>query len=287
MRIVKGLLVFVIGVSVGWNLTGTFERPQSHAPPSIAWFNDILIGGDIWDGIAPLGSAARPCRWKNVNVGSISNVEMCLDIEEHNHEISLGCEEACKVARNLEDGIYVNIGSSSGLCLMRILLESSMNVIAVEPHPVKLFHLTSTILKLDVRLRERIIVLPIAAGDRENSAFLFSGDRNYGDDVDDIFRNEAVEVPIHRLDRVMWLSRTRIGLIHIDTGGGRECGILQALSDSSIDAIVLETHAPAKNNCTELNLINSVRDLGFSLNIRKDCRRWTKKLVCSAIARIK
>ena len=286
MGTAKGALIFVFGVSLGWNLS--IAKPKSHALARTSWFVDILKAGDVWDGNAPMGSAARPCRWKNVTVGSATNVELCLDAEDADEETigSLGCDDAWKVARNLQDGIYVHIGSNAEFCMMRMVLQSSMNVIVVEPHPIKLFHLTSTIMKLDARFRERIIVLPIAAGDREDTAFLFSGDRNYGDDVDEKFRNESLEVPIHRLDHVLWLSRTRIGLIHIATGGGRECGILQALSDSQIDSIVVETHTQPRNNCTKLNLMRSVRELGFSMNMKKDCNRRKNKLVCSANAQI-
>lgn len=278
-------MLFIVGVSLGWNLS--IVKPESHAPARASWVADILKGGDVWDGNAPLGSAARPCLWKNVTMGSAANVELCLDVEHYDEETSLGCDDAWKVATNLQDGFYVHIGSNAGFCMIRIILESSMNVIVVEPHPIKLFRLTSTILKLDAKFRERIIVLPIAAGDQEDAAFLFSGDRNYGDNVDEQFRNESLEVPIHRLDRVLWLSRTRIGLIHIDASGGRECGILQALSDSQIDSIVLETHARGRNNCTELNVMHNLRELGFSMNMEKDCSRRTNKLVCSVNSRIR
>lgn len=237
----------------------------------------------MWDGKVPLGSAAIPCHWKNVTLGSNGYpVELCSD--GYDQEPNLECDDAWQIVRNLDqDGIYVNVGSSLGYCALRILLDSALTVIAVEPHPVKLFHLTSTLLKLDASVRERIIVLPIAAGYREDTAFLFSGDRNYGPDVEARFRVESLEVPIHRLDRVLSSSTNSISLIHVDTGGGMECSVLQGLSELKVDSVLFETHEQEHNNCTKSGLIEIVQKLGFSLNLEQNCRRRMAKLVCTVV----
>ncbi len=240
----------------------------------------------MWDGKVPLGSAARPCQWKNVTLGRQAfPVELCLD-GNGDEESNLKCDDALQIVNNLhQDGIYVNVGSNRGYCALRILLDTTLKVIAVEPHPVKLFHLTSTLLKLDPSVQERIIVLPIAAGDREDTAFLFSGDRNYGPDVEARFRVESLEVPIHRLDRVLSSSSTNtISLIHVDTGGGMECSVLQGISELHVDSLLFKTHEQGeRNNCTKSGLREIVQKSGFSLNLEKNCRRHMSKLICTVL----
>jgi FkbM family methyltransferase len=280
MRKIYELLLFIVGSSVGWNLA--FVKPSSEGVPKVLSprFAGIIKGGDMWDGKAPLGSAARPCHWKNVTLGLNGyHVELCLD--GFDQEPNLECHEVWQIVRNAhQDGVYVNVGSSLGYCALRILVDSALTVVAVEPHPVKLFHLTSTLLKLNASVRERIIVLPMAAGFREDTAFLFSGDRNYGPDVEASFRDESLEVPIHRLDRVLSSSLNAISLIHVDTGGGMECSVLQGLSELQVDSLLIETNEQEQNNCTKSGLRKIIQKLGFSLNLEKDCRRRVSKLVC-------
>jgi FkbM family methyltransferase len=281
MRKIYELLLFIVGSSVGWNLALVKPSFDGGTKVLTPWFAGIIKGGDIWDGKVPLGSAARPCRWKNATLGSKGFiVELCLD--GYDQEPNTECDEAWQIVRNLnQDGIYVNVGSSLGYCALRILLDSALTVIAVEPHPVKLFHLTSTLLKLNASLRERIIVLPIAAGYRDDTAFLFSGDRNYGPDVDARFRGESLEVPIHRLDRVL-SSLNTIRLVHVDTGGGMECSVLQGLSElQQVNSLLFETHEQEQNNCTKSGLIEIVQKLGLSLNFEEDCMRHMTNLVCT------
>mmetsp|Transcript_38686 Transcript_38686/g.81070 ORF Transcript_38686/g.81070 Transcript_38686/m.81070 type:complete len:233 (+) Transcript_38686:52-750(+) len=62
------------------------------------------------------------------------------------------------------DGLYVEVGANIGACILEMLLSTNANIIAFEPHPRNLFHLRSTISKLDPSMQDRVVIVPTALG---------------------------------------------------------------------------------------------------------------------------
>jgi hypothetical protein len=60
-------------------------------------------------------------------------------------------------------GIFGAIGANIGPCVLHMLLHSNARVIAVEPARENLYCLTQTLLRLDKRHRERVVVLPVGS----------------------------------------------------------------------------------------------------------------------------
>ena len=295
------IILFIAGVSVGWNLKST-KKPQDNNKDAAQqvlkapWYTDIILQGDMWDGKAPLGSVARPCVWKNISFfgdnpsAALHTVEMCLDNNHNDTRHVIYCEEAWGAAQEMTDGIVVNVGSDFGMCVLRMLVTTSNKIIAVEPHPVKLFHLTSTLLKLDLKLRERVVVLPMAAGSRDDTVLFFTGKHNYGSmhNVSEEFQDESTEVPIHRLDSVFSSTAQSIGLLRINTGG-MTCDVLQGLHGLKVDSLLFETRDWAACSKSELRhqWVQTTLSMGFKIDLEKNCleEKWPRgkdKLVCSA-----
>lgn len=297
-KVYGNTLIFIVGISVGWNLKGTNKKPRQKKDEGAAkkllrtsggdnattidtnlpWYADILKGDvHIWNGKEPLGSAAKPCRWQDVTIGgggsSTLQIKQMCRAEDENEKDSRSSTQGeistcAHLPKRTKQGIYVDVGSGFGACVLTVLAQTKAKVIAVEPHPIKLYHLTSTLLRLDLTLRDRVVVLPIAAGHRDDLAYLFTAERNYAGTIGEEFRNESVEVAIRRLDAVLATSTAanRITLMKIDAQG-MECDILRGTRGLKMDQIYLETHESdlKRFNCSRSTLEDLSEEHGFLL----------------------
>jgi FkbM family methyltransferase len=76
--------------------------------------------------------------------------------------------------------IYVDIGANIGTCVMQMLLTTNATIVAFEPHPYNLFVMTSTFMKLEENLRNRIHLFPIALGAESSESTIHMASDNRG-----------------------------------------------------------------------------------------------------------
>jgi hypothetical protein len=141
----------------------------------------------LWDGVRPIDSTDPDlhCRW--VPFSMVDNeVQMCVlhDDRVSDFIANTGRWPSClilgkvwgKMHEQKEPAwpqeppggstIFLDVGAQLGACTVYMLFKmQTARVVVVEPEPRNLFALTSTLLSLPPQYRERVAVLPIAAGD--------------------------------------------------------------------------------------------------------------------------
>ena len=97
--------------------------------------------------------------------------------------------------RSREDGpeaqapgksIWLEVGANIGMCTLEMLWRTDAHVVALEPSPANLFYLTSTLAaaaKLRPSVADRVLVIPLAAGDAASTSVLYAANSNAGNSV--------------------------------------------------------------------------------------------------------
>jgi hypothetical protein len=142
----------------------------------------------LWEGILPFNSTEPNlhCRWVPFRMIEGQEVQMCVhhDDRASDHIANTGRWPPCSILGTVWDKmhtsqesawpqeppggstIFLDVGAQLGACTVYMLFKmQTARVVVVEPEPRNLFALTSTLLSLPPQYRERVAVLPIAAGD--------------------------------------------------------------------------------------------------------------------------
>jgi len=185
----------------------------------------------------------------------------------------------------------LDIGANIGACTVQMLSLSSASVIAVEPSPVNLFHLTRSLrlaASAQVGVASRVTVLPVAVGDAAQRRDMFYEKGNHGDtrmaEVDgsnkttttlfDHLTDSPVEV--HQLDDLLKLSiaseqgsHLNVSLMKVDTQGF-ECralkGSVALLTSGAVESVVCElSKAMLRQLCQPDQVKVFFRKAGYSI----------------------
>ncbi|CAB9516786.1 expressed unknown protein [Seminavis robusta] len=160
---------------------------------------------------------------------------------------------------------FLDIGANIGACVLQVLLTTSANIMAFEPEPTNLFHLTSTISRLEPALRKRVYVFPIGLGNATQKAPIHvaadnRGNAAIGQPIPDRHQQDQVflppnMVPVERLDDIL-MKQHKIRLAKMDAQG-YECRILEGAQTTILQetsALVFElerTMLRASDDCSE------------------------------------
>jgi len=134
---------------------------------------------------------------------------------------------------------YVEIGAGQGACILEILLETSANVLAFEPHPELVYGFRKTMAEMDVEFRNRVTLVPIGLSDESMHDMIY---HTLKSKVDGQLRGEQplpkqkIKLPIYaeRFDTILenhpnLLPSNAKMIIHMDVTGS-ECKILSGIN---------------------------------------------------------
>jgi FkbM family methyltransferase len=144
---------------------------------------------------------SRECDWvKFLPYNSQNNVDMCIVPGNGNDVFVSGsvrtegrwseCDNITKLMIDYssydaeEGGIYIDIGTNIGTCLLQALTTlPNLDVASFEPDPGNQFYVTSTLSKLSNSMKDRISFFPIALGERTDIASIFVDTKNRGNSI--------------------------------------------------------------------------------------------------------
>jgi hypothetical protein len=192
---VRSSLVFLVGMSLGWNLRGSrlsmeLETVQTSTPP---WYSDILEPNlMVWNGQAPLG-APVDCSWTTIPFQNTS-LQVC----------GIALQDDCSyllpyVDRSSSEDLMLLVGAD---CVITFLTKTKSSLIVVEPNPKQLYQLTSTLLSF--QQQKRVAVVAMAVGPTDGLDVI------YGDNA-----NAAYHMTMTRLDSMLTRRDERIALMHV------------------------------------------------------------------------
>jgi len=251
----------------------------------------------------PVGSRSR-CVWMRPLFGG----EMCLleddRISRHvrNKGQWIGCDHYVemwhtqRIKRNTDIGklgrdkqdVIVEVGANIGACTLQLLLQTNATVFAFEPSPLNLFHLTESLHRTGLSnplLASRVVVFPIAVGDRNCSDRIFVAKGNVGNSVvnervrDHASQDMSLSYPIQvrKLDSVLSAqSFTRscsISMLKVDVQGF-ECRALSGMTSIVLAGAVSTMTIELANGwlsaqgCSAQHALKQMRSLGFQLDPR-------------------
>lgn len=185
-------------------------------------------------------------------------------------------------------GIFLELGANIGACTLEMLLLTSARIVAFEPSPVNLFHLTRSLSLAATRaanddIASRVVVFPIGAGDASSRSTMFNEKGNFGDSrigtqtaelaaaaaashrqFDGISQN----IDVYTLDEVFQQVKP-VHLMKLDIQGF-ECRALQGatslLLSGSVKSIIAETSKVLKRQlCTRKLLRDYLRAAGYRI----------------------
>ena len=168
--------------------------------------------------------------------------------------------------------VHVEIGANIGSCVMQVLLTTDATVYAFEPHPVNLFHLTSTLMNLDESYRNRVHLFPIALGAETGSSKIYMNRRNAGNAQVQrsgaTVREGETKIAIERLDDILD-NDIKITQMKMDAQGF-ECFIVNGMPQTlrNTKSLVFEVEEDQVNRfkeCTPAALVSSVKQSGFEI----------------------
>ncbi len=182
-------------------------------------------------------------------------------------------------SKSNKSGIYVEIGANIGSCIMEMLLSTDAPILAFEPHPKNQLCIQETISKLEPELQRRVVLVPIALGDKHGSSTIYSAKNNMGNsvvgqvikDYDAQEFDESLQhtIQVERLDSILSseMVDTDITLLKLDTQG-YECRILEGMGPEiarSVQQVKFEYAQKwlEAQNCTDY--LPRLRDYGFSI----------------------
>jgi len=171
---------------------------------------------------------------------------------------------------NTSSGWYIDIGANIGSCVLQVLLTTNARIVAFEPDPRNLWHLTSTLAQLEPHLRKRVYVFPVALGDATGTSEIHVAADNRGnaivgqsiqdrDTTNQTFL-EPMSIQVERMDDLIDGSNQQqdnnsIRLVKLDAQG-YECNIVRGMHEllAVIPTVVFELEMAmlrAFPNCSE------------------------------------
>jgi len=137
--------------------------------------------------------------------------------------------------------IHVEVGANIGACVLELLLafdnDNDLHILAFEPNPVNLLRLTSTLVQLEQKYRDRVTLFPIALGAKPCQETIFGSTNNLGHSVvgkpipvqGSSQFNAGMTTYVERLDDVIATNTMQdIGFMKMDAHGF-ECQILDGM----------------------------------------------------------
>ncbi|CAB9501299.1 Inherit from COG: Methyltransferase [Seminavis robusta] len=185
--------------------------------------------------------------------------------------------------------IYVDVGANIGTCVMQMLLTTNATILAFEPHPYNLFVMTSTFMRLDETLRDRIHLFPIALGAESAESTIHMASDNRGHAVVSKvikINNRATFLPpmpirVEPLDSIVH-DGTRVHLMKMDAQGF-ECyifdGMKRVLRTSRVVFFELEKKVlNGFERCSPQVLWDKFMQLGFQMHVGGPNRKATTEM---------
>lgn len=165
---------------------------------------------------------------------------------------------------SMEPPYFLDIGSSRGACILELLLESDVNIIAFEPHPSNVYSIRKTIMALDKSFQNRVLFFPIALSD-EASVKKIDMPKNSAHQP-----NLKASIYLERLDSILdsyKIKQNAIKLVHLDVQGF-ECKILAGMGErltAQIHVLKLQWENFGQNCKNGKNYLDELRRIGFAL----------------------
>jgi len=232
---------------------------------------------------APTG---EKCEWYHDHV--FFGLSLCLmqndRISNHVrfHNSWSGCTSHVNAIRTIKNvNLVIDAGANIGICTLHFLRETNATVIAIEPSPLNLFFLTSTLHRATTRMpqwKHRVVVLPAALGDATTEEKIFVAAANSGNSV---LRMQTRDHPTQRMDRsfrvpVMTLDDAMYGwtsckdcrdvFLKVDVQG-YECKLLDGMKQTalSVQSMVIELANGwlKPQNCSTEMALEKIHGLGF------------------------
>lgn len=249
-------------------------------------------GWDVWDRNSVLhgdNTTNNECLWTtfrpptNGNDVSAAACDMCVhkefdwvskSIQNKGHWSD--CLRLTDMAREVEDSfpVHLEIGANIGACIMQVLLTTNAtHIVAFEPVPKNLFALTSTLMRLEKKLRNRVTLFPIAAADMSGRSTIHAAKKNWGNSVvgspvkDDSGQQfeEPHPIALERVDDLI-LNTVNVGTMKLDVQG-YECKVLQGMPNVlerlSIAYFEVEENFMKATNCTRGELFDLFEGAGM------------------------
>ena len=182
------------------------------------------------------------------------------------------------------DDVVVEIGANIGACTLQLLLQTNATILAFEPSPLNLFHLTQTLYKSTLGnplLASRVAVFPIAVGDENKPDSIFVAKGNAGNSVvhqtvrDHASQDMSLSYPIvvRTLDSVLSTGTHSwsISIMKVDVQGF-ECRVLSGLKSIAMEGTISTMSIELANGwllpqgCSARHALEQMRALGFQLN---------------------
>ena len=217
-----------------------------------------------WGGNAVTAtSTPQECDWATYRVGQES-ADMCVHPQSDIVSNSIRGEKQwkdCDILRQIwvgkdkneqEGKTFIDIGANIGSCVMHMMLSTKVkSIIAFEPNPANLFCLTSTLMRLAPKQRQRVTLYPFALGEKAMESKIFSATHNMGNSVvgkmvlDPLWRpeqsvNQGVPIWVQRYDVVI-AADVPVGLLKMDAQGF-ECSVCRGMGTRQIEIIKLEVN---------------------------------------------
>ena len=222
--------------------------------------------------------------------------EMCLNPKDHlsKHVAQAGrwrdCEElvlewnaSSNRAAGGEGDIFLELGANIGACTLEMLLLTSARIIAFEPSPINMFHLTRSLrlaASADAAVEHRVVVFPVGAGDSALRSKMVSDANNFGDtqlsettrDSDQAHDHALTQiVDVYPLDDIFpqpFVPAT-VRLMKLDVQGF-ECkallGAAALLLSGTVRTVMAETSKLLRRQkCSAAGLRQLLRLAGFSI----------------------
>tara|TARA_B100001057_G_scaffold398878_1_gene409639 strand:- start:270 stop:1190 length:921 start_codon:yes stop_codon:yes gene_type:complete len=247
----------------------------------------------------PVGSSTA-CTWVKVEFGA----DMCLmendRISQHvmRHGSWIGCKNYINMWQEKRSmsilygtntnklDVIVEIGANIGACTLQLLLQTNATVLAFEPSPLNLYHLTESLVRTSRKhtsLVQRVVVFPIGIGDARQTQTIFVAKGNAGNSVinrkvrDHSSQDMSLSyrVVVSTLDSVLsahtFMTRSAISIAKIDVQGF-ECRVLDGMTNiasaGGISAISVELASGwlSPHGCSPQLALAKLYRLGFKLN---------------------
>jgi len=181
-----------------------------------------------------------------------------------------------------EQAIYLDVGGNIGSCVMEMLHSTRAKIVVVEPHPLNLQKMTSTLVAQPMELRKRVALFPMAAGNESNHAInIYMSSNNRGNsivgkeirvDSSEAFQ-PAVPISVEALDNLFHSTTNyTIALMKLDVQG-YECLALDGMTNHLLSRVqMIKTEADPtflqQQGCTLGGLMDRLREANFSVTQR-------------------
>lgn len=157
--------------------------------------------------------------------------------------------------------VYMEIGTHVGVCVLEMLLNTDARVVAVEPHPMNLFALTSTLLA-NPRLLERTLVLPVALG-METTSIGAMELSTVGDYMTaGVESHKLGSIAIARLDDILYPGGVQQVSLNVN---GYECNVIDGgvrfLKKLPTLTFAVDPNALERNGCSANVLLAKIEEL--------------------------